>query len=154
MRHLIARALRCTLCLVLPARGQHRRPRPLAVICGPTEPVQLAVPKRVICAPTRPVPVLNLRETIHHQPSNLVPRYLAAYERMAPAERRAVEQRQAAESAERWARVEQWAQQTEAATQRNRRAALFAAALDLPDPHHWLDSVTTGVPHTLAGAVA
>ncbi|SOB83119.1 hypothetical protein SAMN06272789_3317 [Streptomyces sp. 1331.2] len=42
----------------------------------------------------------------------------------------------------------------EAARQRNRRAAAFATALDLPDPLHWLDTVTSGVPHTLAGAVA
>lgn len=37
---------------------------------------------------------------------------------------------------------------------RMRRAVAFAAALDLPDPLHWLDSITTGIPHTLAGAVA
>ncbi|WP_030057151.1 MULTISPECIES: hypothetical protein [Streptomyces] len=43
---------------------------------------------------------------------------------------------------------------TEAAATRARRAAAFAAALDLPDPEHWLDTVVTGVPHTLAGAVA
>ncbi|MFJ3220326.1 hypothetical protein ACIPLC_30950 [Kitasatospora sp. NPDC086801] len=43
---------------------------------------------------------------------------------------------------------------TEAAAVRARRAAAFAAALDLPDPSHWLDTVVTGVPHTLAGAVA
>lgn len=153
MRHLIALALLWALRLVLPARGQHRR-RPLAVICGPTEPVQLTMPKRVICAPTRPIPVLDLRETAQHQPSDLVPRYLVAFERMSPADRAAVTSRQAALSAKRWARVEQWAQQQETAAQRTRRAAAFAAQLDLPDPLHWLDSIVTGVPHTLAGAVA
>ncbi|MEV7777653.1 hypothetical protein [Kitasatospora sp. NPDC088351] len=32
----------------------------------------------------------------------------------------------------------------EVARQRRRRAEAFAAALDLPDPSHWLDSLTVG----------
>ncbi|MFB7905254.1 hypothetical protein ACFC1T_02330 [Kitasatospora sp. NPDC056076] len=59
--------------------------------------------------------------------------------------------------ASRWQRTvaaERERRRDTAEQQRARRAAAFAADTGLPDPIHWLDTVTTGVPHTLAGAVA
>ncbi|MFC5667397.1 hypothetical protein ACFP3U_31070 [Kitasatospora misakiensis] len=154
MRHFIVLALRALLRLVLPARGRHRRLRPLVVVCAPTEPVELAKPRRIICAPTRPVSVLDLRETVHQQPSSLAPAYLVAFERMTASQQDQARRRGANEMADRWAKIIEFELKRNADDQRRRRAALFAAALDLPDPEHWLDSITTGVPHTLAGKVA
>ncbi|GAA2799069.1 hypothetical protein GCM10010441_25120 [Kitasatospora paracochleata] len=103
MRHLVARALRAALRLVLPARGQHRRPRPLVVIFGPTEPVQLAVPKRVICAPTRPVPAHVLARTMPLPPAaRLVPLWLEQWERTPEAQLHAERARRAEAAWPRW----------------------------------------------------
>ncbi|MFJ1708585.1 hypothetical protein [Kitasatospora sp. NPDC088346] len=117
--------------------------------------MQLIVPKRIICASVRPISARELAATLLDLPSRLVPRYLVAFERMTPAEQAAVRRRQEVESAKRWARVEQWAQvlQDEKREQQRRRAAAFAAALDLPDPLHWLDELTSNAVPSLAVAV-
>ncbi|MGW3075077.1 MULTISPECIES: hypothetical protein [unclassified Kitasatospora] len=151
MTQLIVLAALWVLRLLLPARGEHRR-RTL-VICGP-EVFRLAVPKRVICAPTRPVSLLDLRETVQYCPGPLVRPHLIAWERMTPAQQEVIQRRHADDMARRWEAIVVAELARDANDQRRRRAALFAAALDLPDPMHWLDSITTGVPHTLAGAVA
>ncbi|MGW3229385.1 hypothetical protein [Kitasatospora sp. NPDC001095] len=152
MHHSIVTLIRRVLVLCLPARGQHRRPA--LVTCGPTEPVQLTVPKRVICAPTRPVSLLDLRETVQYCPGPLVRPHIIAFANMTPEQQEVIRQRQAEGMAEQWAAIVKAELARDANDQRKRRAALFAAALDLPDPSHWLDSITTGVPHTLSGAVA
>ncbi|MEV7772934.1 hypothetical protein [Kitasatospora sp. NPDC086791] len=130
MTDLIVLAFLWALRLLLPAQGQHRAPDTQApqprVICGWRRPFGAHLLVR-----TMPVP----------EPSRLVPLYLEAWEQAPDDEKTAVLARQAEEQAERW-------------EQTRRRAAAFAAQLDLPDPSHWLDSITTGVPHTLAGAVA
>ncbi|MFJ5066494.1 hypothetical protein ACIQC7_08760 [Kitasatospora sp. NPDC088556] len=152
MRHLIVGLVCQVLALCLPARGKHRS-RSL-VICASIEPFQLTVPKHTICTPTRPIPVLDLQETVQHNPGPLVRPHLIAWENMTPAQQEVVRQRHADETAQKWAAIVAAELARDADDQRRRRAALFAAALDLPDPSHWLDSITTGVPHTLSGAIA
>ncbi|MGW3073513.1 hypothetical protein [Kitasatospora sp. NPDC001132] len=151
MTQLIVLAALWVLRLLLPAHGEHRRKS--LVICGPGV-FQLVVPRRVICAPTRPVSLLDLRETVQRCPGPLVRPHLIAWERMTPAQQEVIQQRHADDMARRWEAIVVAELARDASDQRRRRAALFAAALDLPDPMHWLDSITTGVPHTLAGAVA
>ncbi|MFG2912732.1 hypothetical protein ACGF0D_07550 [Kitasatospora sp. NPDC048298] len=151
MTQLIVLAFLWALRLLLPARGTHRR---ALVICGPVEPFRLTVPKRVICAPARPISVLDLRETVHSNPGPLVRPHVIAWERMTPAQQEVIRQHNAEETQRKWAAIIAAELARDADDHRRRRAALFAAALDLPDPEHWLDSITTGVPHTLGGAVA
>ncbi|MFG2906213.1 hypothetical protein ACGF13_14235 [Kitasatospora sp. NPDC048286] len=151
MTQLIVLAFLWALRLLFPARGKHRCP--VLVICVPIEPIRLTVPKRTICAPTRPISVLSLRETVQHQPGPLVRPHVIAWERMTPAQQEVIRQGKAEEAEQKWAAIITAELARDTDDQRKRRAALFAAALDLPDPSHWCDSITTGVPHTLAGAV-
>ncbi|MGW3232512.1 hypothetical protein [Kitasatospora sp. NPDC001095] len=152
MHHLIAWLVRRALVLCLPARGRHRRHR--LVICGPVEPIQLTVPKHTICAPTRPVPLLDLRETAHSQATTLVRPHIIAFASMTSAQQEVIRQSFADDVARRWEAIVAAELARDKDDQRRRRAALFAASLDLPDPEHWCDSITTGIPHTLGGAVA
>ncbi|MEU9047222.1 MULTISPECIES: hypothetical protein [unclassified Kitasatospora] len=161
MRHLIALALRAALRLVLSARGQHRRPRPLVVICGPTEPVQLTVPKRVICASARPIPAHVLARTMPlPAPGRLVPRWLELWERTPEAQQREERARLAEAAWPRWQRTyhaEMIRRKDQAEDQeqarRARRVSLFATAYELPDPAECWAELTDAAP-AMAGAVA
>ncbi|MFJ3221681.1 hypothetical protein ACIPLC_37965 [Kitasatospora sp. NPDC086801] len=121
MTQLIVLAFLWALRLLLPAKGEHRSvpaaqaPQEAPAICGWRRPI----PAHLL-ARTMPLP----------EPSRMVPLYLVAWERTPEAEKTAVLAQQATEQAEQWKRTE-------------RRAAAFAAQLDLPDPLHWLDSVVT-----------
>ncbi|MFB7906374.1 hypothetical protein ACFC1T_08105 [Kitasatospora sp. NPDC056076] len=117
------------------------------------EPVQPTAPAHVICAPVRPISVFDLRETACTAPTTLVPRYMVAFEGMASNEQEALRQRFAAEADRRWS-LTLAAELDNEDDRRRRRAAAFAAALDLPDPVHWLDNIATGIPHALAGTAA
>ncbi|MFI5529221.1 hypothetical protein ACIA8O_11840 [Kitasatospora sp. NPDC051853] len=111
--------------------------------------MNLTVPKRVICAPVQPVPLDDLRLTV---PPVLVRGHLLAFERMTPEQREAARNFHLADTETRWRKIIEFELQREADDRRRRRrAALFAAEMDLPDPLHWLDEITTGEPHTLTG---
>ncbi|MFD7584166.1 hypothetical protein ACFV84_01835 [Kitasatospora sp. NPDC059811] len=131
MTQLIVLAFLWALRLLLPARGEHRaapvpqKPQEAPVICGWQRPMPVHLLVR-----TMPLP----------EPSRIVPLYLVAWERTPDDEKTAVLEQQAAEQAEHWEKI-------------RRRAAAFAAQVDLPDPLHWLDDVTTA-DRVLTGAVA
>ncbi|MEV7024421.1 hypothetical protein [Kitasatospora sp. NPDC093558] len=107
---------------VLPARGEHRS--------IPIRPEHREAP--AICGWHRPIPAHLLARTMPLGPAPLVPRYLDAWEQTPPTEKVAVLKQQADTHAARWEKI------------RQRRAAAFAAQLDLPDPLHWLDDATDG----------
>ncbi|MFC5668249.1 hypothetical protein ACFP3U_35460 [Kitasatospora misakiensis] len=133
MPDLIVLAFLWVLRLLLPAHGKHRAPDARApqeapVICGWRKPFGAHLLVR-----TMPLP----------EPSRLVPRYLEAWEQTPNDEKTAVLTQQAEKQAARWEKIKQ----------RERRAAAFAAAADLPDPLHYLDDVTDA-DRVLVGAVA
>ncbi|WP_329488000.1 hypothetical protein OG618_15515 [Kitasatospora sp. NBC_01246] len=119
MTQFIVLAFLWVLRLLLPACGEHRAPD-----------VQAPQGARCICGWRRPFPAHLLVRTMPlPELPRLVPLYLEAWEQAPDDEKAAVRKRQAMEQAERW-------------EQTRRRAAAFAAQLDLPGPLHWLDDAT------------
>ncbi|MBV6698506.1 hypothetical protein KV557_15440 [Kitasatospora aureofaciens] len=109
---------------VLPARGEHRS--------VPIRPERRETP--VICGWHRPIPAHLLARTMPLDSLRLIPRYLVAWEETPADQKTAQLERHAKDRAAQWEKIQQ----------RSRRAAAFAAQLDLPDPLHWLDNATDG----------
>ncbi len=142
MPYLILLALAWAVRTLRPHWGIRRTARPTPTPAGPIRLVLIGQRRASWDRDEPPViPALNTRPACsairQPFPLHVVARTILPVPDLIRGHVRAYTRQQAEENAR---------QAEENARQIERRAAAFAAALDLPDPIHWLDSVTTDAP--------